>query len=45
MIIFEKPISEPSIIMEAIRTIRNPDATDSEFLDALETLTKHLKGV
>lgn len=45
MVIFEKPLSEPSNIMEAIRTIRNPDATDSEFLDALETLTKHLKGV
>lgn len=45
MIIFEKTLSEPSIIMEAIRTMRNPDATDSEYLEALETLTKHLKGV
>lgn len=45
MVIFEKPISEPSNIMEAIRTIRDPDATDSEYLEALEILTKHLKGV
>ena len=34
-----------TMALEAVSTIRNPDTTDEDYLEALETLTKYMKGV
>lgn len=31
--------------LEAVKTVRNPESSDTDYLKALETLTKYLKGV
>lgn len=39
------PEPTPRTELEAVRIIRNADSTDEEVLEALKTLTKHLKEV
>ncbi len=42
---YNEPEPAPSSELDAVRIIRDVDSTDEQVLEALETLTKYLKGV